>query len=197
MTASCSPAPLSAMCDVGCQDRRELLDGSGSAAGSPDHLGRGRLLAIGSWDSTATLWDVAKRALAAEAHRPRARRQHAGVQPERDPARHRRRRPDRSASGTPRAGARSRILDLPTYVYAVDFARKAALRDWTTPGSSRSGIRAPAATTPTRCWTGPGSGSPGSSRRWRRRRSRRILSSGAATAREADPDRCPPARSSR
>ncbi len=89
-------------------------------------FGRGRLLAIGSWDSTVTLWDVAKhrsvrkltghtRGVSSLAFDPSGTMLATG-----------------GADGTvriwdPTSGRTLRILDLPTYVYAVDFSEDGRL----------------------------------------------------------------------
>jgi WD40 repeat protein len=89
-------------------------------------FGRGRLLAIGSWDSTVTLWDVAKhrslrkltghvRGISTLAFNPSGTMLATG-----------------SADDTvriwdPTSGRTLRILDLPTYVYAVDFSKDGRL----------------------------------------------------------------------
>ena len=89
-------------------------------------FGRGRLLAIGSWDSTVTLWDVAKRrslrkltghvrGISTLAFNPNGTMLATG-----------------SADDTvriwdPTSGRTLRILDMPTYVYAVDFSKDGRL----------------------------------------------------------------------
>jgi len=89
-------------------------------------FGRGRLLAIGSWDSTVTLWDVAKhrslrkltghtRGISTLAFDPGGTMLATG-----------------SADNTvriwdPTSGRTLRILDMPTYVYAVDFSQDGRL----------------------------------------------------------------------
>jgi WD40 repeat protein len=89
-------------------------------------FGRGRLLAVGSWDSTVTLWDVAKhrslrkltghvRGISTLAFNPSGTMLATG-----------------SADNTvriwdPTSGRTLRILDLPTYVYAVDFSKDGRL----------------------------------------------------------------------
>jgi WD40 repeat protein len=89
-------------------------------------FGRGRLLAIGSWDSTVTLWDVAKRrslrkltghvrGIGTLAFNPSGTMLATG-----------------SADQTvriwdPASGRTLRILDAPDYVYAVDFSKDGRL----------------------------------------------------------------------
>ena len=103
----------------------DKFDASGSYI-SQIAFGRGRLLAVGSWDSTVTLWDVAKRrslvkltghtrGISTLAFNPSGTMLATG-----------------SADNTvriwdPTSGRTLRILDLPTYVYAVDFAEDGRL----------------------------------------------------------------------
>jgi WD40 repeat protein len=89
-------------------------------------FGRGRLLAVGSWDSTVTLWDVAKRrslrkltghvrGISTLAFNPSGTMLATGGAD------------DTVRIWDPASGRTLRILDLPTYVYAVDFSKDGRL----------------------------------------------------------------------